>query len=61
MFGQSLTQKVFGSGQITVLAAKELNRIPIAIDRAIRVQLLAFDLDCVSSRFHFLVTWASCD
>lgn len=43
--GQSLAQKAFGSGQITVFAEIELNRIAIAIDRTIQVKPLASDLD----------------
>ena len=41
--GQGLAYKAFSSGQITMFAEIELNRIAIAIDGTIQVQPLSFD------------------
>jgi len=43
--GECLADKVFGSAQFTLFAETELNRITIAIDGAVSVQPVAFDLD----------------
>ena len=43
--GECLADKAFGSAQFTLFAQTELNGITIAIDGAVSVQPVAFELD----------------
>ena len=43
--GQGLADKAFCSGQITMFAEIEINRVTVAVYRTAQIQPLAFDLD----------------